>query len=108
MRSLGDRFASSIKPLSKLRDVKRDRADWMTEIHDLILEELHETGNLQPTEIADRIEKNPSYTGQKCRELARYGLVENMGSGTYSITDLGRGYLAGEQGASELELDSNR
>jgi Mn-dependent DtxR family transcriptional regulator len=94
-------------PLQKPRDVKRDRAEWMAGIHDHILETLHDVGNLQPSEVADRIRKNPSYTGSKCRELARYGLVKNMGSGTYSITEQGREYLAGELDASELEQDDS-
>ncbi len=89
--------------LSLPPDVKRSRADWMNPVDDSILEELYETGNLQPAEIADRIQKTRKYVGVRCRELKQYGLVENMGHGTYSITEEGRGYLAGELDASELE-----
>lgn len=81
----------------------RKRAEWMRPIDDPILEYLSSDGPDLPTNISDGIEKSRKYTGERCRQLTKFGLLENLGSGLYRITELGEEYLSGELDASELE-----
>ncbi len=45
---------------------------------------------------------------QRCRELAAYGLVEHLGSDIYTISSVGRAYLAGEVDPETLERESEQ
>lgn len=84
----------------------RKPADWMRPIDDRILEFLSSEGPNLPTNISDSIDSSRKYTGERCRKLAENGLVENLGSGLYRITELGEQYLSGEAGPDELDETS--
>jgi len=72
---------------------------------DAILESLRNKGNQQPVHVANQIDRHRKYVGERLRELAEYGLVENLGQGLYRITGTGERYLEGELDVSELEGD---
>lgn len=84
----------------------RRPGEWMkTGADDRILEFLAETEHAPPKEIASEINYESQYVGRRCRALADYGLVQNIGRGLYRITEPGELYLAGELDAGELETD---
>ncbi|MFC7082318.1 hypothetical protein [Halorussus caseinilyticus] len=39
----------------------------------------------------------------RCRELDDYGLLDNLGGGTYAITEQGERFLDGEYDAGDIE-----
>lgn len=87
----------------------RKSADWMAHADERILEFLAEYGNHQPAQIAARLEGigggmdyHPNYVGRRCRKLAEYGVLRNIGNGVYQITEEGEQFLEGELDASEL------
>ena len=85
--------------------MRRQRAEWMRPIDDLILEFLHNGCNFRPVDIAEEINRDRQYVGTRCRLLTEYGLLEQAGAipGLYTITDTGLGYLGGDVNASQLE-----
>jgi predicted transcriptional regulator len=90
----------------------RKHADWLTQTDERVLEFLREYGNHPPSAIRDRLAEigqdmslTPQHIGARCRELAEYGLLANVGGGTYSITDLGEQFLDGDLDAGTLEPD---
>lgn len=79
----------------------------MAHADERILEFLQEYGNHQPAqittrlaEIGDGLDFHPNYVGRRCRKLAEYGLVRNLGNGVYQITEDGERYLDGKLDAS--------
>lgn len=90
----------------------RKPADWMTAADERILEVLFEVGEDRLSVIRHRMENHGidyhhEYVGQRCRELAARGLLnEGETQGQYSITGLGRGFVAGE--VNLQEVDPNR
>ncbi|PSP78974.1 winged helix-turn-helix domain-containing protein [Halobacteriales archaeon QS_1_68_20] len=80
-------------------------AEWMTGADDRILEFLNEEGPTAPKAMADdwRIRFSRTYVNTRCKKLAVYGLVQNLGNGVYSITEQGEAYLAGDMDADDLE-----
>jgi DeoR/GlpR family transcriptional regulator of sugar metabolism len=92
----------------KDRDVPRKPADWMGPAHDRILEALREDGNLTPRALSreadiNRVDIRRDYSGDCLRELAKAGLVDQIGRGLYSINEAGKQYLDGDLDASELD-----
>lgn len=81
----------------------RKRADWMRPADDRILEYLHSEGPNLPTNMADKLDLSRKYIGERCRKLAAYGLVENLGEGLYRITENGTEFLEGKLDARTLE-----
>lgn len=88
----------------------RKHADWLTQADERILEFLSERGNFPPSAIRDRLADtgedltySTNHLGMRCRALADRGLLENVGGGTYSITDVGEQYLDGEFDAGSLD-----
>ena len=79
----------------------------MTIADERILEFLSEEGPRQPKQIAhdERIMFSDQYIGQRCRTLASYGLVQNLGNGLYTITDAGQQYLDGGLDATTLNSE---
>lgn len=82
----------------------------MTQSDERILEFLAEEGNHPPKSIRDRLAEigpemdyHQNYIQQRCRTLQDYGLLRNVGGGTYSITDVGEQFLAGELDAASLD-----
>lgn len=81
----------------------RKRADWMMPADDQILELLRGEGNLTPEAINKFGGPSADHAMRRCKKLAEYGLVEQIGRGLYRLTDEGRAYLDEELDASELE-----
>lgn len=70
---------------------------------DNILKDLRERCQDVPANIAERIDRNNLYVGERLRQLEDYGLTENVGHGVYAITEKGDQYLDGELDDDELE-----
>ena len=82
----------------------RKPADWMQmPTDDRILEALEGGLRLTPAVIAENIEKSRTHVSRRLSDLTDYGLVEKPKRGYYEITELGRGYLAGNVDATNLE-----
>lgn len=88
----------------------RKHADWMVIVDERILEFIDEQGNHQPAQITAELgaagggmNYHEKYVGRRCRKLADYGLLRNIGNGVYKLTETGVQYLAGKVDASELE-----
>jgi predicted transcriptional regulator len=75
----------------------------MKPIDDEIMEVLRDEINLTPKAFEDLGVTAANYAGDRCRELVKYGLVENWSSGLYRLTKQGEAYLDEELDASELE-----
>ncbi|MFA1612433.1 hypothetical protein [Halobellus rubicundus] len=77
----------------------------MVLLDERILELLEEDegGFMRPSEIADdsRIPYSRAYVGQRCQKLAENGLLQEVSTAVYRITEEGRAYLKGEYNASE-------
>lgn len=91
----------------------RRHAEWLGQADERILEFLAENGNHPPKAIRDNLAQineamsyHHKHVSRRCRELRDYGLLVNVGGGTYGITDDGRAFLAGELDAAEL-VESN-
>lgn len=87
----------------------RKHGDWMAHADERILEFLHEHGNHQPSQITEQLAEigvdmdfHPNYIGRRCRKLADYGLIRNLGNGVYQITEDGEKYLDGMFDAGEV------
>lgn len=89
-------------------DQMRKTADWMSPTDDRILEVVRDKGNMTPLALSregetPRIDIGRKYAGERCRELARYGLLYKLDKGLFGITDEGEAYLNEKLDASELE-----
>jgi len=91
--------------ISRIREMRRQRADWMNPVDDQIMEILKESGAGTPNSLAQELERNNDYLGRRCRELTSYGLLERPSRGLYVLTDLGEKYLDGDLDASELDSE---
>lgn len=80
-------------------------AEWMSIADDRILEFLQEEGPRTPMKISQdgRVRFSRQHINMRCKQLAEYGLLQNLGNGVYAITDRGEAYLAGDCDANELE-----
>lgn len=85
--------------------VVRQPADWMQPVDDRILEIIREHGNLTPAAVEKFGGPSSSHASRRCKKLARYGLLKQIVTGLYSITDPGERYLDEDLDASELEPD---
>ncbi|TKX43859.1 MULTISPECIES: winged helix-turn-helix domain-containing protein [Halorubrum] len=82
----------------------RKPADWMQmPTDDRILEALEGGLRLTPAVIAENIEKSRTHVSRRLSDLTDYGFVKKPKRGYYEITELGRGYLAGNVDATNLE-----
>lgn len=78
----------------------------MTQGDDRILETLADSDLvLSPAVIAINTEYTRNYVNKRVAVLHENGLIERVQDGYYQITEKGRGYLAGELDASELESE---
>jgi len=92
--------------MSVVRDtdgVVRQPADWMQPVDDRILEMFREKGNLTPAAIEKFGGPSSSHASRRCKKLARYGLLNQIVTGLYSLSEEGDAYLNEELDASELE-----
>lgn len=87
----------------------RKTADWMSQpADDRILEVIREEGNMTPLALSrdgevSRIDIGRKWAGERCRDLAKHGLLNRLDKGLFGITDKGRAYLDEDLDASELE-----
>lgn len=76
----------------------------MTQADDRILETLEDTSLiLSPRILAVNNDYTRQHVSRRLAKLVDAGLVDRIDEGLYEITDRGRGYLAGELKAEELE-----
>lgn len=82
----------------------RKSGDWMVLCDDRILEYIEKNDSGSPTEMEESglVRFSSQYIGQRCKELAEYGLLRHLGNGVYVLTEAGEKYLKGELDASEL------
>lgn len=75
----------------------RPRVDWMNQTDDRILEVLEESGLiLSPMVIAKNLEYSRSWISERISKLENSGLIEEVDSGYYMISDTGIAYIEGE------------
>jgi Mn-dependent DtxR family transcriptional regulator len=69
----------------------------MTLVDDRILEYIRENDSGSPTAMKREgpIHYSRQYVDERCRKLAKKGLLEHLGNGVYVITDDGEAYLDG-------------
>ena len=84
-------------------DVVRQPADWMQPVDDRILEIFREHGNLTPAAVEKFGGPSSSHASRRCKQLARYGLLTQIVTGLYTLTDEGAAYLDEDLNASDLE-----
>ncbi len=75
---------------------------------DPILEVIRSDGNMTPLAVSKegwvpRVDITRNYAGQRCRALARRGMLRCLDKGLYGITDEGLRYLDEELDANSLE-----
>lgn len=92
----------------------RYHASWMVEVDERILEFLDEQGNHPPSAIRDQLavrssgmDYSSTYINNRCRKLRNYGLITNVGGGTYAITDEGLAFLDGDLDAATLDAETD-
>ena len=84
-------------------DVVRQRAEWMRPVDEHILETMRDEGNMTPDALENTFDVTvANYASNRLSELAKYGLVERLGTGLYRLTDDGRAFLDEELDASAL------
>ena len=89
----------------------RPRVSWMTRADDAILELLSEAGiAANPSTIAFNIDYDRRYVSQRCRMLAKHGLVDRVHEqkAMYRVTSLGERYLLGDLAASDIEEEEHK
>lgn len=85
-------------------DVPRQRADWMTQTDEHILETMREEGNMTPGALDDLFDVTAAnYARDRLSLMSRYGLVEKLHRGLYRLTDVGEAFLDEELDASTLD-----
>lgn len=84
-------------------DVVRQPAEWMQPVDDRILEIFREKGNLTPAAVEKFGGPSSSHASRRCKILARHGLLKQIVTGLYGITEEGEAYLDEDLDASELE-----
>ena len=86
-------------------EVVRQRAEWMRPVDERILETMRDEGNLTPLAVSDFGVTSASHARDRLSELARYGLVDRISRGLYSLTDDGEAFLDEELDAATLTPD---
>lgn len=85
-------------------DTMVERVDWMSPIDYFILD-FYEDHDIEasPKVVAENIDYERVYTSKRLKTLVSAGLIEQGENGLYSLTDLGRGFIAGEVEGEDLE-----
>lgn len=78
-------------------------------VDDRVLEYLneHDAGSPQKMKEEGKIRYSPQYISQRCKELAKRGLVKHLGNAVYVITDDGERYLAGELDTGKFDEEDD-
>ncbi|ELZ22389.1 PhiH1 repressor-like protein [Halosimplex carlsbadense 2-9-1] len=81
----------------------RYSGDWMVLADDRILEYIRKNEAAGSTEMAngDYVRYSQSYISRRCKKMVERGLLREVGSGVYMITERGEKYLDGEIDTSE-------
>lgn len=84
----------------------------MSPTDDRILEVIRDAGNMTPLALSregetQRIDVGRKYAGERCRELAHYGLLQKIERGLFGMTEKGKAYLNEDLDASELTPDED-
>jgi len=76
---------------------------------DRILEILHEQGPLPVGKLSghEAVHTSKSTVSRRCRKLAEKRLLQEIGNGVYSITEVGEAYLKGAYDAEAEEFIEN-
>jgi len=91
-------------------DQMRKSAEWMSQpADDRILEVIRDKGNMTPIALSRdgevaRIDIGRKWAGERCRKLAKYGLLRRVDKGLFGITEEGIAYLDEELDATGLNL----
>lgn len=83
----------------------RDRPNWLTGFHLLVLNIYYESGILSTLSVGTFTDNLPYTREHISRELSKlesHGLLIEVSEGKYRLSDVGRAYLAGDLDASEL------
>jgi len=80
-------------------------AEWMEPADKPILEFLQSEDAYQPAQLDEAGLCPGNFGAYRCRELTKYGLLDNPITGVYEVSELGEQYLDGELDPSELEPD---
>ena len=81
----------------------RPRVEWMTSADNRILEFLRDKEIVaSPRVISVNIDYDRQYVSKRLRVLAQNNLVDNVDTGLYQITNLGRHYLDGKLDKDDL------
>jgi predicted transcriptional regulator len=85
-------------------DTMVQRVSWMSPIDYFILE-FYEDHDIEasPKVVAENINYDRQYTGKRLKTLASEGLLVQKENGLYCLTDRGRGFIAGDLDAEDLE-----
>jgi len=75
----------------------------MDPIDDRILELFREKGNLNPAAVEKFGVSSSNHASRRCSKLAKYGLLNRIAPGLYSITEEGLAYLDEDLDASTLQ-----
>jgi Mn-dependent DtxR family transcriptional regulator len=75
----------------------------MQPVDDRILEIFREHGNLTPAAVEKFGGPSSSHASRRCKKLAQYGLLDQIVTGLYTLTEEGEAYLDEELDASELD-----
>ena len=85
-------------------DVPRQRAEWMTQTDEAILETMRDEGNMTPVALSETFDvAAANYARDRLSKMTKYGLVEKLSRGLYRLTDDGRAFLDEELDASTLD-----
>lgn len=80
-------------------------AEWMMPADKPILEFLQSEDAFEPAQLDEAGLCPAKFGAYRCRELTKYGLLNNPIPGVYEVSELGEQYLDGELDPSELEPD---
>lgn len=82
----------------------RYSARWMSLADERILEYINEYGSGTPQEMheSDYVRYSRQHISQRSKKLVDYGLLQHLGNGVYTITEIGEEYLKGDLDAAEL------
>lgn len=69
----------------------------------MILEYLEEKVRDVPGNIANSIDRHPTYVSDRIKQLEDYGLVEDTGHSVFKLTAKGDAFLSGEIDEDDLE-----
>ena len=95
----------SDEPAPETEAEQEPDAEWMEPADKPILEFLQSDDAFEPAQLDEAGLCPGNFGAYRCRELTKYGLLNNPITGVYEVSDLGEQYLDGDLDPSELEPD---